>query len=348
MEQSRYRDKAYLVTYELTTDIFEAFNLLVDDIVPVRSVYMLFTDKGVKVLKKINYDFAELEFINHVLEYVRTKGFKNAVGFLKTLDGNYYIKRDDGIYTVLDIPDGREANFQDSSDISKVAMAICCFHKATAGIGFVMEKRTNLYKWIPVFERRVHELSKFKEIAEFHEIKTGFDRLFLEYIDVYHEDALKSVELLKSSAYEKLCHNTLLDGNICHHDLAFHNTIVDCESEVHFLGFDACMLDLRIHDIGNLIVRAVKNSGWGIETAQIILQSYSEVEVLSIEELETLYAFLVFPQDFYDISRSYYMKTKNWEEEDFLTKLQVKTDYCSDRKRFLENFKDLIKSGIGV
>jgi CotS family spore coat protein len=346
VEQSRYRDKAYLVTYELTTDIFEAFGLLVDDIVPVRSVFMLFTDKGVKILKKINYELAELEFINYMLEHVQINGFKNVIGFLKVSDGNYYIEREDGIYTVLDLIDGREANFQDPTDISNVAGALCSFHKATACIGPVMEKRSNLYKWIPLFQRRVNEFLKFKEIAELHEIKTGFDRLFLEYIDMYYEDSIKSVELLKSSAYEKLCSKTQLCGNICHHDLAFHNTIIDTDNNVFFLDFDSCMLDLRIHDVGNLIVRAIKNSGWRMDAARMILGSYSHVDRLSFEELEVLHGFLVFPQDFYDICRSYYMRTKNWEEDDFLSKLQIKTDYFKDRKLFLEGFADIVKSGV--
>ena len=66
MEQSRYRDKSFLVTYELTTDIFEGFGLKVDDIMPIRSVYMLYTDKGIKVLKKLIYGIDDLMFINNM------------------------------------------------------------------------------------------------------------------------------------------------------------------------------------------------------------------------------------------------------------------------------------------
>ncbi|HBM79652.1 MAG TPA: CotS family spore coat protein, partial [Clostridiaceae bacterium] len=46
-----------------------------------------------------------------------------------------------------------------------------------------------------------------------------------------------------------------------------------------------------------------------------------------------------FPQDFYDISRCYYMKTKNWDEYDFLSRLETKAGYYDDRKTFFNNFK---------
>lgn len=341
MEQSRYRDKAYLVTYELTTDMFEEFGIKIDDILPVRSEFMLFTDSGAKILKKINYGLEELEFINSAIEHIGRNGYEFVIRFLKARDGNFYIKRDDGIYVVLNIVEGREIDFGNTSDISSVSRALCRLHKSTQGMETVLKKRDYLYRWVPVFEKRSQELLKFKEIADLHEIKTGFDRLYLNYVDKYYEESLKSIELLKSSSYEKLCDIINLNGNICHHNLAFYNIIINEDGNVYFSDFDSCIQDLRIHDIGNLIIKSVRNSGWGIEKAENILISYSSEDELLKGEVEALYGFLVFPQDFYDVSRSYYMKTKKWEEDDFLARLQVKAGYYADRKVFLDNFRGI-------
>lgn len=345
MEQSRYRDKAYLVTYELTTDIFDAYNIKVDDILPIRSVYIIYTDVGVKILKKVDYSLEELDFINSVVRHIANNGYSYVVSFMETVDGNYYIKREDGLYAVLNLVEGREADFQNPLDISLVAKALCRLHKSTHGIKHVIDRRNNLYKWIPTFKKRAEELLKFKEIAELHEIKSDFDSLFLKYVDMYHEGAVKSGELLKASGYERLCAEAVEVQNVCHHDLAYHNILIDDESNVYFVDFDYCIQDIRVHDIANLIVKSIKHCNWDSEKAWSIIQNYSAIDKLGLDELEVLYAFLTFPQDFYEISRQYYMKTKNWDEEDFLSRLEKKSAYYDDRKNFLENFQSIIKKG---
>lgn len=343
MDQSRYRDKSYLVTYELTTDIFETFDLLVDDIVPIRSVYILYTDKGVKILKKVNYGLDDLIFINGVMEHVRRNGFMNVVTFMKTVDGNYYMEKPDGIYVVLDLVEGREADYQNPIDLSLVAKSLCRFHNASRGMENIIAHRNNLYSWVPSFEKRAEDLLKFKEIAELHEIKTGFDRLYLNFVDRYYEDAVKSISLLKSSNYYNLCDKVNETKNICHHDLAYHNAIIDANNDVFFVDFDYCILDLRIHDIANLLVKSIKNCGWDVEKAANIIRDYCSIDALDCSELDVLYDFLIFPQDFYEISRSYYMRTRKWDEEEFQYRLENKVSTCSDREKFIEEFRHVCR-----
>lgn len=48
----KFRDKVYLSTYMLDTDLFDKFDFLVEDATPVRSVFILKTTEGLKILKK--------------------------------------------------------------------------------------------------------------------------------------------------------------------------------------------------------------------------------------------------------------------------------------------------------
>jgi CotS family spore coat protein len=176
-----------------------------------------------------------------------------------------------------------------------------------------------------------------------HEIKSSFDELFLEDVDRYHNQAELSVELLRKSRYQLLCEDVSKNRNICHHDLAYHNMIIGNDGNIYFVDFDFCILDLRIHDIANLMVKAVKHNNWDMERVKNIIDSYCSIDELRMEELETLNAFLTFPQDFYEISRQYYMKSKKWDEEDFLARLQRKSGYYDDRNRMLEGFRDMLR-----
>lgn len=338
MDLSRYRDKSYLVTYELTTDIFDAFGVKVDEIVPVRSVYVIDTDSGTKILKKVNYGLQELHFINSVINYINKNGYSYTVPFTRTVDGGYYIERDEGIYVMLDIIRGREADFQSPEDMGIVSGALCKFHNATRGFTTVMEKRNNLFLMVPSFIKKARDMQRFMEIAEFHEIKTDFDELFLKYADRHYTQAAKAIELLQKSAYEKLCSETLNKGNICHHNLEPHNIIIDDEANAYFADFDSCMLDIRVHDIVNLITKSIKQFNWNFDMADNIISGYCSVDELSREEIEVMYGLFTFPQDFYEISRQYYMKTKRWDEDEFLLRLQRKAGYYEERESFIEEF----------
>lgn len=340
MDQSRYRDKSYLVTYDLTTDIFDAFNLELDDIVPIRSVYMLYTNQGMKILKKVNYGIDDLLYLDHITNHIIENGYPYVVPFMKTKCGEFYLETEDGIYVVLDLVEGREADYQNPIDISMISKALCRLHIASRGINEAAASRNKLYSWVPSFEKRASEFLKFKEIAELHQIKSGFDRLYLEYVDKFYDDAEKSIMLLKSSQYRALCDMASKMGNICHHDLAYHNIIIDIAGNVYFVDFDYSILDLRVHDISNLIVKSIRNCNWDLEKAMRVIENYCSIEKISSDEFDVLYDFMVFPQDFYDISKCYYMRTKKWDEDYFLLKLEARTGCYNDRKEFLDSFKE--------
>jgi CotS family spore coat protein len=339
MDESRYRDKSYLVTYDLTTDIFDGFGVEVIDIIPIRSVYMLYTDKGVKILKRINYPLDELKFINSVVNSIKKDGYDFVVPFMETPNGQYYVKQGEGIYVMLDMIEGREVDFRNVFDIQSAAKALCMLHKSTRGVSDILDTRNNLYKWVDTFKRRIDDLYKFKEIAELHEIKSSFDDIYLSYFDSYFDEARESVKALEDSSYIKLCDEAKENTNICHHDLAYHNILMDSENNIHFVDFDYCIADIRLHDIANLIVKSIKHYRWDIDKALLIIQNYSEIDEITKEELEVLYGFLLFPHDFYEVSRQYYMKTKKWDESDFSSKIGRKAGYYEDRKEFLKNFR---------
>jgi hypothetical protein len=59
---------------------------------------------------------------------------------------------------------------------------------------------------------------------------------------------------------------------------------------------------------------------------------------LDRKELEVLHALLTFPQDFYSISRDYYTRRKEWEEEVFVDRFKRKLEFKEDREDFLAEF----------
>ncbi|HBC97602.1 MAG TPA: CotS family spore coat protein [Clostridium sp.] len=335
----RYGDKKYLAKYDLCMDFFDKFDLKINDIIPVRNVYMISTDKGEKILKKVEYTLDELKFIYEVLDYVRSK-FPRVINFVKNKSGHIYTIWKGDMYCIMDMVNGKECNFSNPVDLDIASKGLAEYHLASEGFKSSMNNKYNNGRLIDVFKRRVQEMEFFRSIADIHEKKTEFDKIFIYNSRHYIREIEKSEKLLEKSCYYKLCSEEDKIA-VCHHDLAYHNILIN-DNKAYFVDFDYAIIDLKVHDLCNFINKVVKNFAFDIEKTRLIINSYCTENTLSDRELEVLYAMLNFPNDFYTISKDYYTKRKNWEEEVFLDRLKRKIRYREERKEFLEEFKDTI------
>jgi len=350
MVDVRYKDKTYLSKYDLDVNLFREFDLLVYDVIPVRKVFILNTNKGDKVLKKVNYSIDQLEFINYGIEYIKKNNFNRIIEFEKTKSNLIYVPWKDDIYCIMNLVEGRECEYSNPVDVMLTARAIAQLHRASTGIMFekaferLIAKNKQRYlcgNVIKNFNKKLKELVFFKSIANRNENKNEFDYIFLDHVKYYEEDIKRSINILKESEYYNLCNEK--EKNIfCHHDLAHHNILINKE-EVYFLDFDYAVVDLKVHDICNFTNKAIKDFCYDIEKCQNIISEYVKVNPIDNRELKVLRGMLSFPEDFYGVARDYYTRKKQWSEEMFLNRLKRKIGYREDREEFLEWFKNHYK-----
>ena len=343
----RYKDKSYLSKYDLDVNLFSQFNLVVYDVIPVRKVFILNTDKGDKVLKKVGYGISELEFINHGIEYIKNNKFNRIIEFEKTKNKLIYVPWKDDIYCIMNLLEGRECEYSNPVDVTLASKALAELHRASQGLIYeekfgrilaINEHRYLCGKTIEDFTKKLKELVFFKSIATLYENKSEFDCIFLEHEKYYEENIKQSIKILEQSEYYNLC-NDEEKIVFCHHDLAHHNILINKE-EVYFLDFDYAVVDLKVHDICNFMNKVIKNFAYDIEKSQSILSGYMSVNQLDERELKVLYGILSFPEDFYSVCRDYYTRKKQWSEEVFLNRIKKKVEYREDREIFLEAFKN--------
>jgi len=343
----RYKDKAYLSKYDLDVNLFSEFDLMVYDVIPVRKVFILNTDKGDKVLKKVNYSINQLEFINYGLEYIKNSKFNRIIKFEKTKSKLIYVPWKEDIYCIMDLVEGRECEYSNPVDVMLTSRAIAELHRASEGLVYQdtfkrllagNEQRYLCGKIIENYNKKLRELMFFKNIATINENKNEFDYIFLDRVQYYEENIKQSIDILQASEYYNLC-NEKDKVVFCHHDLAHHNILINNE-KVYFLDFDYAVIDLKVHDICNFTNKAIKDFCYDIEKCHSIINEYISVNPLDNRELKVLYGMLSFPEDFYSISRDYYTRKKQWSEEIFLSRLKKKVEYKKDREEFLEAFKN--------
>ncbi|PRR70788.1 CotS family spore coat protein [Clostridium thermopalmarium] len=340
LENIRFKDKKALIQYDLNIDIFKNYNFIVEDVIPVRKVFILITNKGNKILKRLNYGIEDLEFIQQGVDYIKKRFFDRVFNYELTKEGKAYVVWKKHIYTVMDLIEARESEYTNPIDVNIASRGLGELHKASEGFRYKNKARYACGNTINSFKRKLEEMELFKNIAILGEDKTEFDNIFLENIDYYKKQIEESIKILEKSNFYKLCSEE--DKVVlCHHDLAHHNILIKDE-KAYFVDFDYSIIDLKIHDLCNFINKVEKFSAYDIENANRIIENYCESNDIDKRELEVLYGMLVFPQDFYNISKAYYTRTKEWDYDTFLEKLIKKNNFKNDREEFLEKFRTLL------
>ena len=344
MNKTRYPERYSLCSYDLSLEFFNELDIETNDVVPLRKVFVISTDEGNKILKKVDYDIDRINLISESLDYVKA-GYKNIISYNKFKDGlNYKMWKDD-IYIVMDILDGREASFSNPIEISLCGENIALMHKASNGLReYLKNKYMKDFLDISLkdkFNKAYDELLFIKELVSSYRYKNEFDQLFIKNVDKYLEEIDKSKKELEKSKYEEL----RLSGetvSICHNDLAYHNFLTK-KQEINIIDFDFMTLDLRVIDIGDFILKAIKNSAFDINKMMLAIDGYESVSILKKEEKEILYIILDFPKDFYTISRDYYYKRKTWDYDVYLNRFKNKLENETFRYEFLELYKNEFK-----
>ncbi|GAB6169195.1 CotS family spore coat protein [Clostridium carnis] len=339
MNRLKYTDKNTLCKYDLSEEFFNSIGIEVEDIIPLRKVFVISTKDGKKILKMVDSSAERLEFIDNALKYISPK-YENVLSYYKNKKDKIYEKWGENIYVILNMVEGREATFTNPIEIEMCAESIAKMHNASINIFKNLDDKYikgNVGKYLPKYlEESKVDLLNIKEYVSKFRYKNTFDKLFMENVDYSIKEIEKSIELLAISQY----HSILEDDNkrvLCHNDLAHHNFIIDGE-EVKIIDFDYCQIDTRVVDIANYMIKVIKNSYYDIEKAKSIIDSYNKVAKLDKEEIKLLYAIITFPKDFVTISKDYYYKQKSWEYEVFLNRLNNKLENESYRKEFLVKF----------
>ena len=326
MNKFRYIDKKILCSYDLSEEFFLKLGIKVYDIIPLRKVFVLFTDKGKKILKITNSSLDRVNFINNILNIIKEKD-KYVLQYCTNSNGDIITEWKGKSYVLLDMIDGREATFTNPIEVEWCTKALANFHNASINItdkltkeDIVSNKSKNL-----IYEL----LNDLCFITEAERVISKF---------TYKNDLNISINLLTESSYSEL-YSDIRNMVICHLDLAHHNFIID-EDKVNMIDFDYCKIDIKVMDICNFIIKVIKNYAYDKEIINKIMADYSSVSEVSDEEKKVIFAMLNYPKDFINISKDYYLKQKSWDYEVFLGRFKDKIENDTFRSDLLININE--------
>lgn len=339
MNKIKYVDKDILCQYSLSEEFFNSLGLEIEDIIPLRKVFVLFTNEGKKILKITDSEEERIIFINEALKYIK-EDYPKVLSYFHCKNGKVINEYKNKKYVILDMIEGRESTFTNPVEIELCAKALANMHKASKGIFNKFDVdliRGSLGEYLPEYlNEALEDIKSIKNYVGRLRNPCEFDNIFLGNVDKYLDQIKKAEELLAMTEYNKI----LEDYNkrvLCHNDLAHHNFIVDGE-DIKIIDFDYCKIDTRAIDIANYSLKAIKNSNYDILKFKSIIEGYNNVEKLEKEDIKLIYILFSFPRDFVTISRDYYFKQKKWEYEVFLNRLKDKISTEYYRQDFLNSY----------
>ena len=325
MNRLRYADKKILCGYDLDENLFKLLGVEAEDLIPLRKVFVVVSNKGKKILKYTEVNDERIEFIDTALNYVRDRD-KNVLNYCRNLNGDLITKWKEKKYILLNLVEGREATFTNPVEVSLCAEALAKMHNSSIGIEGTLTKETFEKNKGRNFIERMKEEKEFiiqcKRIVSKFKYKNEFDLLFLNNVDDEYKDLCNTIELMEQGAYNDIYKQ---DKVLCHNDLAHHNFMISNEN-VNIIDFDYCDINPRIDDIYNFTNKVLKTVAYDKEFIKIIVDSYSKESQLSDKEIEVLKQMLNYPKDFIALVKNYYLKQKSWEEAVFINRMKEKLE----------------------
>ena len=318
-------------------EIAANYGLDVRGIMPYKDTFMLNTDRGRKILKKLPFSPERIVFIHGAKEHLINNGFTNVDRYLTTLKGEPCFTFENSNYVVQDLIEGRESNFDNDEETKKAAAVLASLHAASKGYKPLKGAKVqdDLGKLPMYFNKRLEDIRKLRKFAK--KGKSRFDHLFLEYVDYFIGIGENAVSELEKSNYEKLVTEARSEGVFCHHDYTHHN-IISSDDRITVINFDYCCFELKVYDLANLIRRKMRKCNWDVDKVKLLISGYSSVEHLSSDDFAVMKLILQFPQKFWRVVNKYYNSRRSWSERSFVTKLQEVVDEVEGHRKFIENY----------
>lgn len=319
--------------------IENSYGIRITGIKPYRAGYILETGAGRKYIKACQYTKDRILFIHQAKTHLIMNDFRNIDPYCLTVNNQPYIEIDDIPYTMVDLIEGRECEFDDDRDVIKATEALALMHKAAHGFcpkGPYIP--SGLGKLPAMFKKHLEEIRKLRKKAERE--RNSFDYLFMEHFDHFYKSGMKSLEILFASKYNKLVERTQKEGMICHHDYSYQNILIKGDV-TSVINFDYCSVELKIYDIVNILRRRMRKCNWDIEKAKLILDVYRRIEPIDQDEMQVMKSMLQFPQKFWRVINRYYNSRRCWAQRNFTMMLEEVIQEKDAHDNFMKKFDTL-------
>jgi CotS family spore coat protein len=325
------------------SQIMKHWGLTIVSFKKIKDVYKVKTESGYKNLKISPLLPQRLLFVHQAIGHLENKGFTKMYPLIPTQNGKTYISDGQYAYSLFDWIDGRQCNFKNLAELSGATRILAEFHQKSAG--FMPPDHSNLRnrlgKCLKHFEEHYQNLLDFKKIAASMP-GDPFAKTYLNQVDFFLPMASLAIRKLQNSSYLDLVKSAKNNRFFCHGDPAARNFILTPSNRIFMIDFDSCRLDLPVMDLIKFTRRVLKKYRWDFKIAKLLIDTYDQVNQLSVNELEVMKAVFYFPQKFWRMSVRYFHKHDQHSPERSLSKFKKYVSNRNELSRFQMDFDNYV------
>lgn len=332
--------------YQRILSILNHYLITPTDIERIRSVYKISSSDKNYCLKRINHGNTKPLKGMTLVNYLKARGFDNVAEYIKTKDGKECVRYKKNLYYLTEWIDGRECNVDNFDELKKAAQLLAQFHIKSKGFySREVKIESNHKNWPNKLNAIKKDLFIYKGLIEHKKIKSTFDLEYYEHIDSFQELMDISINLLNNSNYMEASRAAKRMHCICHDSFYYQNILINNDDKMYLIDLDSTIYDINVYDLGKFIRRILykKKYSWNFEIARELIESYSIINKLSIEEYEILLAFIIFPHKFWKIGKKRYYKSKKWNEDKYMKRLKKVLSFTEKQRDFTNKFVEYYK-----
>ena len=313
---------AKIKRHEIKCLIEQEYGLVVKDMHEGDRGIFAYTDKGVKILKRVKEEESKILFSVSAYNHLKSRGFHNVSCINAALSGRYIVDYKGERYMLQDYAKGKP--FVADTNEKAALGAVCLAKLHEAACGFVpmagTRARVDWGKWMEKFKSYTINIRMYKRIAEEKAEKTKFDKLFLSCADEYYERMNKAYLILKNYGYLEKVRQSMKYNQLIHRQYRKHSLILTDDQKLFVTNMDECSYDIAEVDIAAYFESfSGKNK---VDLVKAALTAYLQTTCLDRNSVKIMQAFLIEPKRFYKVVERYYGKKKNYTESELVLKLE--------------------------
>jgi len=323
----------------LCVKILENYEIDVISIKKTKGYYVINTAQASYVLRKTS-DSEERALLRYQIQETLLKNdFLDIEKIYKTRDNNLFVSEDGQKYILNDYIMGREADFDDIDDLSKILCKLAKFHQSAKSLDIV-PKQFYADDLNARLTKMLSELSAFRKKITTSKSLSNFDLLFLKNYEYYEKKISTSAMLLDKANYPKKLEEAYSENSICHNNLK-KETLMIKDNEVSIAMLSGISVDHFSADIAMIINKYMKYSSNRQINILDIIDMYSNAgnNKLDADDLNIVLARLLIPTVFLGASKEYYMKKRSWAPSVLTADLEQE---INSRETFLEYIEPLV------
>lgn len=334
-------------------EILEQYDIEVTGTRKVRGAYFCDTNEGTMLLKETKMSDRRAPFFHEMLLYLQNTGCPNVELPVKNKEGNFISMSPSGNrYMLKKWFVGKECDVHRENEILRATEELAILHTKMQWTGSACDGVAAGRHLKEEFLCHNREMKKVRAFIRSRTKKGKFEYLYLQYFEKMYQQALKVMDRLEDSGYEKLYRESIEQKKLIHGDYNYHNVLILSERQNGFVrteagrahtfqlavtGFEHFCSDVQMQDFYYFFRKVLEKYRWDEQIGTAMLQAYQFIRPLRKEELEFVALRLAYPEKFWKIASSYYRSNKAWTPEKNVEKLSLAIAESEEKMKFLRN-----------